>query len=248
MFKVRNLSKKFGNRLVVKDVTFNLKSKEIICLAGPNGSGKTTIINCILNIICPDKGEISLDGVKNKSHIFKERLAYVPDDLLLLDSLTGREYLEFINTMYGNKKNDKIVNVIKLYSMEGFLNLPIEKYSHGMKKKTQLIAAFMLSGTKLLILDEPFGGLDIESIIITKKLFKKYVANGGSILISTHDLEVAEKFCNKAIILSDGKILAMGQIEKLLTEHNSKSLEEVFSKLSITRERRNKIEEIIHNF
>lgn len=248
MLNISCLSKKYSNDIwAVKDFDLRLDMSEIICIAGPNGSGKTTIINCILDIIKPNMGEVFFNKHKNTSDTFKSLVAYVPDELLLIEALTGYEYLDFVNAMYSINNVNKLNSLIELYDMKLALKQPIETFSHGMKKKTQLIAAFMLN-SKLLILDEPFRGLDVESIIVTKKMLSKYIQSGGKILLSTHDLLVAEELCNRIIILSKGHIVAEGKIEELKSKYNCTNLEQVFMEVSILKNRSERIEKIIRDF
>lgn len=137
--------------------------------------------------------------------------------------------------------------LIELFDMQDSLNKPIETYSHGMKKKTQLIAAFMLN-SKFIVLDEPFRGLDVEAIIITKKIMHRYIEQGGSILLSTHDLIGAERLCNEISIISQGKKVAEGTVDELKKNYNSENLEEVFMKVSMLSSRSEQVEKIINNF
>lgn len=248
MLEIQNLSKKYKNNIWgIKDLDLFISSNEIMGIAGPNGSGKTSFINCLLGVMSSTSGKVELDGHSNKSKEFKQCVAYVPDDLILPESLTGKEYLDFVTSMYEivniKKKND----LIDLFDMNEFLKEPIETYSHGMKKKTQLIAAFMLE-SKLVILDEPFRGLDVEAIIVTKKLIYRYVNKGGSILLSTHDLLGAEKICHRIAIISKGKKVTEGTIEELKRNHNCDNLEDVFMKVSMLGSRSERFEKIINNF
>lgn len=248
MLEIHQLSKQYKNSVWgIQDFNLVINSKEIVGIAGPNGSGKTSLINCLLGIISPTSGNVELNGHSSQSKEFKQNIAYVPDDLILPEALTGREYLDFVTSMYELINAEKKEDLIEIFDMKQALNEPIETYSHGMKKKTQLIAAFMLK-SKLIILDEPFRGLDVEAIIMTKKLMKRYVDKDGSILLSTHDLLGAEKLCNRIAIIAKGEKIAEGKIEELKTKHNSNSLEEVFMKVSMLGSRSDHFEKIINNF
>ncbi|MCD7036036.1 ABC transporter ATP-binding protein [Metabacillus sp. GX 13764] len=248
MLEISRLSKKYKNRIwAVKDFDLSIAAGEIVALAGPNGSGKTSIINCMHNIIIQTEGEASLEGYPNTTPEFKKNAAYVPDDLLLPESLTANEYLDFVCAMYSQKPVLKRKKLIELFDMGKACDHPIETYSHGMRKKTQLIAAFMLE-SRLLTLDEPFRGLDVEAIIVTKKLMAKYAENGGGILLSTHDLLAAEAMCHRIAILSKGLKRAEGTAAALKKKYKSPNMEEVFMKASMLGERSDRFDEIIRNF
>ncbi|MDR6226131.1 ABC transporter ATP-binding protein [Desmospora profundinema] len=248
MLAIHQLSKRYKNNIwAVQDFDLSIRANELVAIAGPNGSGKTSIINCLLSIIDPTSGEVHLDGHPNDSHEFKQRIAYVPDELILPEALTGSEYLDFVTSMYEHANAEKRKNLIELFDMKAALNEPIETYSHGMKKKTQLIAAFMLKSS-VVIMDEPFRGLDVEAIIMTKKLMSKYVEKDGSILLSTHDLMAAENMCDRIAILSKGKKVAEGTVADLKKEHGCANLEEVFMKVSMLSDRSARFEKIIENF
>ncbi|ENQ3105067.1 ABC-2 type transport system ATP-binding protein [Bacillus sp. 491mf] len=248
MLKIHQLSKQYKNSVWgVQNFNLIINNKEIMGIAGPNGSGKTSLINCLLGIISPTSGNVELNGYSSQSKEFKQNIAYVPDDLILPEALTGKEYLDFVTSMYELINSEKTEDLIEIFDMKEALNEPIETYSHGMKKKIQLIAAFMLK-SKVIILDEPFRGLDVEAIIMTKKLMERYINKGGSILLSTHDLLGAEKLCNRIAIIAKGEKIAEGKVEELKTQHNSSSLEEVFMKVSMLGSRSDHFEKIINNF
>jgi len=247
MFEVIQLGKKYiKSTWAVKELDFCIDQKEVVSLVGPNGSGKTTTINCILGAIKATTGKVSYNGICNNTLEFKKMISYVPDELLLTESLTGREYLDFVAVMYGLDESTKRGELVKLFDMENFLDRTISEYSHGMKKKLQLISAFMLKA-KLIILDEPFRGLDVEAVIIATKLMKKYVQRGNSILLSTHDLNTAEQLSDRIIIISKGRKMTDGSAADLKKEYKCQTIEEVFMEVSINRNRRNEIEEIIGN-
>ncbi|SFS95690.1 ABC transporter ATP-binding protein [Marininema halotolerans] len=247
MLTIQELSKKFDQNFVVNQFDLTIQPHEIVAIAGPNGAGKTTIINCLLGITSPTNGEIHLDDFPQHTKEFKKRMAYVPDELLLPDALTGIEYIQFVNRMYERESGKKTEDLIELFDMQDAFKKPIETYSHGMKKKTQLIAAFMLN-SQIIVLDEPFRGLDVEAIIMTKRLMEKYTEKGGSILLATHDLLSAEAMCNRVAILSRGMKVAEGHANELKNQYDCKNLEEVFMKVSMLGERRERFEKIIDHF
>ncbi|UOY88293.1 ABC transporter ATP-binding protein [Bacillus glycinifermentans] len=248
MFTIDHLSKTYKNNVTaVSGFHIKIDRNQIVAIAGPNGSGKTSIINSILGIIKPSEGTILLDGLPNETAEFKQKLAYVPDDLLLPEALSAAEYIDFVSSMYHCTPKKRRKQLIELYDMEEALHEPIETYSHGMKKKTQLISAFMLD-SEFVIMDEPFRGLDIEAVINTKKLMKRYAATRGSILLSTHDMLSAEELCDKIAILSKGVKMDEGKVGELKLKYNNDSLEEVFLKASMLSDRGAHFDQIIRNF
>lgn len=248
MLTIKELSKQYKNHIWgIQDFDLAINQREIVAIVGPNGSGKTSLISCLLGVISSTSGTVKLDEYPSHSKEFKKYIAYIPDDLILPDALTGKEYLEFVTSMYGFTDVKKKNNLIKLFDMKEALKEPIETYSHGMKKKTQFIAAFMLN-SKLIIMDEPFRGLDVEAVIITRNLINRYVKNGGSILLSTHDLLGAEKICHRIVIISKGRKVAEGTVDELKKKNNCANLEDVFMKVSMLSDRSDKFEKIINNF
>jgi len=247
MLYVDNLTKIYNNKIVaIKDLSFSLNKNKVLGLVGPNGSGKTTTINLILGTIKSNSGEILYENYKNDSLEFKKKVGYIPDDLILPESLTGREYIDFILSIYSIKKSNKLNKLIKLYNMQDFLDILIKEYSHGMKKKIQIIVAFSLE-SELIIIDEPFRGLDIESIIITKQLFKSFIKS-GSILLCSHDLNLIEELADEVIMLYKGDTVAKGTSSFLKEKFECNDLEEVFMNVSIGEDRKHEIGEIISNF
>lgn len=247
MLYVDNLTKIYNNKIVaIKDLSFSLNKNKVLGLVGPNGSGKTTTINLILGTIKSNSGEILYENYKNDSLEFKKKVGYIPDDLILPESLTGREYIDFILSIYSIKKSNKLNKLIKLYNMQDFLDILIKEYSHGMKKKIQIIVAFSLE-SELIIIDEPFRGLDIESIIITKQLFKSFIKS-GSILLCSHDLNLIEELADEVIMLYKGDTVAKGTSSFLKEKFKCNDLEEVFMNVSIGEDRKHEIGEIISNF
>ncbi|PYZ98743.1 ABC transporter [Alteribacter lacisalsi] len=250
MILIKDLTKMYGRKFcAVKNVSLHIKEGSLTGLVGPNGSGKTTIINSILGVVNASEGTVRLKNHLNTSRTFKRHVAYVPDDLLLPEVLTGHEYLKFKASMYEldvSTKEDRCQSLSRLYSMEQALHEPIETYSHGMKKKTQLMAAFMLS-SRFLILDEPFRGLDVEAAMITKKMLHSYKSKGNAILLSTHDLLAAETFCDQVAILVKGTKVADDSVLKLKMLYGARTLEEVFLKASNLQERSREYDQIISN-
>ena len=247
MLYVNDLTKTYNNKIVaIKNLSFSLSKNKILGLVGPNGSGKTTTINSILGTIKCNSGSILYEDYKNDSLEFKKKVGYIPDDLILPESLTGREYIKFRLSIYSIKKSDKLEKLIRLYNMQDFLDILIKEYSHGMKKKIQIITAFSLD-SELIIVDEPFRGLDVESMIITKQLFRGFTES-GSILLCSHDLHLIEELSDEVIMLYKGDTVAKGSSDFLKDKFKCDDLEQVFMNVSMGEERKNEIGETISNF
>ncbi|MDR1473276.1 MAG: ABC transporter ATP-binding protein [Lactobacillales bacterium] len=248
MLTVTNLSKHYKNSTKgIDNISFEINKGEILCVAGPNGSGKTTLINSMLGFIKKDSGKVILNQNELIKLEVKKRIAYVPDETILIEELSGMEYLEFIQKIIGEIQYAKIQQLITLFDMDEDIFKPIASYSHGMKKKVQLISSFMME-FDLIILDEPCRGLDIESIYILKRLLKMVRDSKNMIFVSSHDLLFAEKICSKMIILLHGKMIDSGRIEYLKEKFNSTSIEEVFLKAVMTNKRGKEIENLLRNF
>lgn len=230
MLKISNLNKTYANgKVAVKDLNLSVEAGDICAFIGPNGSGKTTTIRCVIGTLDFNAGEILIDNhsIKNEPLACKSITAYIPDNPDVYTTLTGNEYLNFIASVYKISANDRD-EAIKYYAdqweLTKDLGLPIKSYSHGMRQKLVLISAFMRK-PKLLVLDEPFVGLDPQASFILKNIMHDFVKNGGAIFYSTHVLEVAEKLCNKVVMIKDGIVIKQGTMQEIKAD---KSLEEVF--------------------
>lgn len=233
MLSIKNLSKTYkGGKKAVSDLTLEIEPGDIYGFAGPNGAGKTTTIKCVVGISDFQEGEILIDGhsIKNEQEYCKSIIAYIPDNPDLYDHLTGIQYLNFIADIYGVSK-EKRINDIKYFGdcfkLTDDLGELVSSYSHGMKQKLAIISA-LVHHPKLMILDEPFVGLDPEAAVMLKKLMHELCEEGGAIFFSTHVLDVAEKLCNKVAIIKQGKLVVSGNLEEL-TE--GKSLEDYFMEI-----------------
>ena len=230
MLKIKNFSKIYSNnKVAVDNISLNVENGDIFAFIGPNGAGKTTTIKSVVGINDFNDGEILIDGlsiVKNPVEC-KRVLAYIPDNPDIYDSLTGVQYLELIADIFRIGKEERNA-LAKEYAeklgLEKDLNSPISTYSHGMKQKLVIISAF-IHKPKLIVMDEPFVGLDPKASFTVKEIMKDFVREGGAIFFSTHILEVAEKLCNKVAIIKDGRIIACGTMEEVKKD---KSLEKVF--------------------
>ena len=230
VLQIKNLTKTYpGGKVAVKDLSLDIEPGDIYGFIGHNGAGKTTAIKCVTGIIGFEKGEIYIDGIsiKEDSQKTKSIIAYIPDNPDLYDYLTGIQYLNFIADVFEVDKetrNNRIEKYGKLFEIYGDLGSLISSYSHGMKQKLAIISA-LIHQPKLLILDEPFVGLDPVATIKLKEIMHELCSMGSAIFFSTHVLDVAEKLCNKIAIIKKGELIDSGKIEEL-TE--GKSLEDVF--------------------
>lgn len=230
MLNIKNLTKTYkGSGKGVKDLTLSLSSGDIYGFIGHNGAGKTTTLKCIAGILDFKDGDILVDGhsVKDESLLCKKIITYIPDNPDLPEYLTGIQYLNFISDIYEISQKDRkerietYAGAFELISPLGDL---ISSYSHGMKQKLALISA-LIRKPKLLLLDEPFVGLDPKASLKLKEFMRELCNNGGAVFFSTHVLDVAEKLCNHIAIIKDGKLVASGETEKLT---GGESLEKIF--------------------
>lgn len=233
MLKITNLTKKYGDKVAVDNLTLHIKPGEIYGFIGHNGAGKTTTIKACVGIMEFDNGEILIDGIsvaKNPLEC-KSKIAYIPDNPELYDFMSGVKYLNFIADIYKVSKKDREERIKKYSEMFGLtsdLAQPISAYSHGMKQKLAVISA-LIHEPKLIIMDEPFVGLDPKATHLLKNIMRDVCASGGAIFFSTHVLDVAEKLCDKVAIIKDGRLIVSGDME---TVKGEESLEEVFLELA----------------
>lgn len=230
MLKINSLSKEYvGGMKAVDRVSLNVEDGEIYGFIGHNGAGKTTTIKCISGILKFEHGSITINGkdIKKNSLECKREMAYIPDNPDLYESLTAIKYLNFIGDMYDiepGKRKGLIEKYAAEFDIEKHLSDTIGGLSHGMKQKIVLISAF-IHEPKLIIMDEPFVGLDPAASFVLKKIMREHCNNGNSIFFSTHVLEVAEKLCDSVGIMKHGHLILNGKTSELVKEH---SLEDVF--------------------
>ncbi|MBQ6267549.1 MAG: ABC transporter ATP-binding protein [Clostridia bacterium] len=229
MLEIRHLTKSYGDKVAVSDLSLSIAPGDIYGFIGHNGAGKTTTIKACCGILGFDAGEILIGGhsIKEEPMVCKKMLAYIPDEPALYEFLTGRQYLDFVADIYRipkAKREEKIRGSAQAFEMQGALADTIDGYSHGMKQKLSIMAA-LLHEPKLMILDEPFVGLDPKAAHTVKQIMAQLCAEGGAIFFSTHVLEVAEKLCNKIAILKDGKLVVSGNTADVIGDA---SLEDVF--------------------
>lgn len=234
MLEIINYSKKYENgKLAVDNISLTVEKGDLFAFIGHNGAGKSTTIKSVVGILPYEKGEIKINGISVKDNPVecKKMIAYIPDNPDLYESLTGIDYLNFISDVFEvsiDKRKNIIEKYATLFGIKENLNNYIGSYSHGMKQKLAIISA-LVHEPKLLILDEPFVGLDPIASHAVKEVMKEFCSNGGAIFFSTHVLEVAEKLCNKIAIIKEGKLVVTGNMDEVT---KNSSLEDVFLELS----------------
>ena len=232
MLEIKNLSKTYGDKKAVDDLSLTIKDGELYAFIGHNGAGKTTTLKAIAGILPFESGEIIINGhsIKDDPLAAKKEMAYIPDNPDLYGFLKGIEYINFIADVYkveADVRKERIEKYAKLLEIYDDLADPINSYSHGMKQKIALISA-LVHDPKVILMDEPFVGLDPKASHILKELMRKMCEEGATIFYSTHVLEVAEKLCDRVAIIKEGKLLKEGKMEEVVGDD---SLEEVFLEL-----------------
>ncbi len=232
MLRINRFTKTYGNKVAVDNLNLHIAPGEIFGFIGHNGAGKTTTLKACCGILQFDQGEITVCGhsIRKDPLACKQSLAYIPDNPDLYEFLTGLQYLSFVADIYGISKADRQAGIQKyggLLGMTDDLSLPISQYSHGMKQKVAVMSA-LIHRPKLILMDEPFVGLDPLASHQLKNVMAQHCAAGGAIFFSTHVLEVAEKLCHKVAIIKNGKLVAAGPMEEV---RGNASLEEVFLEL-----------------
>lgn len=232
MLEIKGLTKKYKNadKNAIEDINLTIENGDIYGFIGPNGAGKSTTIKCLVGIHSFEKGSIMLDGlsIKDNPIEFKHQIAYVPDNPDLYEFLTGMEYINFVSNVYDEDvSKEDVINLAKKFNLENNLLEPIRTYSHGMKQKIALIGA-LIHKPKLIVLDEPFVGLDPKAAFDLKEIIKELCQNGMMVFFSSHVLEVVEKFCNKIAIIKNGQIVSSGLTDDV---KGDSSLEEAFLEL-----------------
>ena len=232
MLDIQHLTKRYGEKKAVDDLSLHIAPGEIYGFIGHNGAGKTTTLKAVVGILPFEEGEITINGVSVKTDPLtcKRQLAYIPDNPDLYDYMTGSKYLNFIADIFGvgaEERQERIRKYADLFELTDDLAQPIAAYSHGMKQKLAIISAW-LHQPKLIIMDEPFVGLDPKASHTLKGMMREVCDQGGAIFFSTHVLEVAEKLCDKVAIIKNGKLIKSGTMEEVKGDD---SLEEVFLEL-----------------
>jgi ABC-2 type transport system ATP-binding protein len=233
MLKIEHLTKRFGDKVAVNDLSLHIQPGEIYGFIGHNGAGKTTTLKSVVGILRFDEGDVFINGVSilKAPTACKKLIAYIPDDPSLYDYMTGIKFLNFVADIYGVSSELRAERIRKygdLFELTGDLAQPISAYSHGMKQKLAIIAAWLHDPT-LIIMDEPFVGLDPKASHTLKLMMREVCDRGGAIFFSTHVLEVAEKLCDKVAIIKEGRLIRSGSMEEV---KGDESLESVFLELA----------------
>ena len=232
MLNIQHLTKIYGGKKAVDDLSLHIRPGEIYGFIGHNGAGKTTTLKSCCGILQFDSGDILVDGVSIRKDplVCKKRMAYIPDNPDLYEYMTGIQYLNFIADVFGvpaAERAERIRRYGDAFELTGDLAQPVSAYSHGMKQKLAILSA-LVHAPKLLLMDEPFVGLDPKASHQLKVLMRQFCNGGGAIFFSTHVLEVAEKLCDKVAIIRGGRLIRAGTMEEVKGDD---SLEEVFLEL-----------------
>lgn len=232
MLKIDHFTKTYGEKKAVDDLTLHIQRGEIYGFIGHNGAGKTTTLKSVAGIMQFDSGEILIDGTSIQKDPIgcKKKMAYIPDNPDLYEFMTGMQYLNFVGDIFAipaARRKQRIQELADTFELTGDLNQPISAYSHGMKQKLAIISAW-IHEPKLILMDEPFVGLDPKASHILKGMMREVCNQGGAIFFSTHVLEVAEKLCDKVAIIKGGKLVRSGTMEEV---KGDTSLESVFLEL-----------------
>lgn len=232
MLKIENYTKTYGEKIAVNDLSLHISAGEIYGFIGHNGAGKTTTLKAVAGILQFDTGDILVDGISVKTDPLacKKKIAYIPDNPDLYDYMTGIQYLNFIADIFGvgaQERRERIRKYAQLFELTDDLGQPISAYSHGMKQKLAIISAWVHE-PKLIIMDEPFVGLDPKAAHLLKGMMREFCDQGGAIFFSTHVLEVAEKLCDKVAIIKKGELVKAGTMDEV---KGDTTLEDVFLEL-----------------
>lgn len=237
MIKFKNVTKVYNRTIkAVNNVSFEVRGGEIVGFTGPNGSGKTTTIKMLTGILPPDKGEIKINGFDIKKNMIqaKSSIGYIADSPDMFLRLKGIEFLNFIADVYKVSNDDRKKRVNELaerFELTDALSSPMMSYSHGMRQKLMVIAA-LVHNPPVWILDEPMTGLDPKSSYELKEMMREHAKKGNDVFFSTHVLEVAEKLCDKVIIIKKGNLLYDGTLENLESQHLNQTLENIFLEMT----------------
>ena len=232
MLQIEGLTKKYGEKTAVDALSLHIAPGEVYGFIGHNGAGQPTTLKCVVGILRPDAGKITIDGISFAEDPLecKRRIAYIPDNPDLYEYMSGMRYLNFVADVFcvdAKTRAERIAKYAAVFGMEKDLSEAIAAYSHGMKQKLSVIAAWM-HAPRLIIMDEPFVGLDPKAAHELKQMMRAHCDAGGAIFFSTHVLEVAEKLCDKVAIIKEGKLIRSGTMEQVKGDD---SLEEVFLEL-----------------
>ena len=240
MLELRNVTKRYPATVAVRDVSFVANRGEVTGYLGPNGSGKSTTLKIITGLLDPTEGEILFDGerVQLDPIAYRQRLGYVPEEPQLYPHLTGAEYLEMIGQLRGLPERalkQKVDGFLELLGLAGDRYVPISSYSKGMRQKV-LLAAALLHNPDLVLLDEPFSGLDVNSALVLRELIRELAARGKVVLFSSHELETVERVSTRVVILHKGRVVANDRIDRLREIMSLPNLEGIFAQLAVEQD------------
>ncbi len=238
MLEIKNLTKSYGQKVAVEDLSLNIASGELFCLIGPNGSGKTTLIKTVLGLLRPSAGSITINGIDitKEPEKAKSLMGYIPDEPTGWGNVTGEEFLHIVGALYGVTEAERrkvIPGLLDIFKVHEESRMFFEQYSRGNKQKFAILAA-LLHKPKLLLIDEPIVGLDPWSAVRAKEVFKNYIHDGNSVLMVTHTLTVAQEIASRIGFLEHGKLKAVGTLHELearLNLSSAASLDDVYAKL-----------------
>jgi|ERR1017187_2972450 ABC-2 type transport system ATP-binding protein len=240
MLELRSVTKRYSGIAAVREVSFVARAGEVTGYLGPNGSGKSTTLKMITGLIEPSEGQILFRGepIDRDRIRYRQRLGYVPEEPQLYPHLTGAEYLEMVGQLRGLPKQqlaEKIDGFLRLFSLHDDRYVPISSYSKGMRQKV-LLAAALLHNPELILLDEPFSGLDVNSALVLRDLIGELALRGKVVLFSSHELETVERVCSRVVILHKGRVVANDSIAELRALMSLPTLEGIFSQLAIEQD------------
>ena len=238
MIRLESLTKLYGSFVAVDDITLHVPRGVLYGFLGPNGAGKTTTLRMIAGILRPSQGRVLLGGddVHQRPLAAKLRLGFIPDRPFVYDKLTGAEFLRFVAGLYGQEGDvveRRIAELLEVFELTSWQDELVESYSHGMRQKL-IISSALIHRPECIVVDEPMVGLDPKAARLLKNIFRQFVGKGGTVLMSTHTLEVAEAMCDQVAIIQHGRIVARGTVADLRQQHQAgdASLEELFLKLT----------------
>ena len=240
MLEIHNLCKRFSGIVAVDNASFQARAGEVTGYLGPNGSGKSTTMKMITGLIEPTSGAILFAGerIQRDPVAYKQRMGYVPEEPQLYAHLTGLEYLTMVGQLRGlpdKPTAERIHGLLRLLSLHEDRHVPISSYSKGMRQKV-LLSAALLHNPDLILLDEPFSGLDVASVLVMRSLMRELAARGKVVLLSSHELEMVERVCTHVVILHRGKVVADDSIERLRSLMALPTLEDIFSQLAVEQD------------
>ena len=228
MLRICDFTKRYGDKVAVDHLTFSIGKGELCAFIGHNGAGKTTTLKACVGLIDMDEGDILIDGVSVRENPLKckQNIAYIPDNPDLYEFMTGAKYLNFMADVFGvdeKIRRERIRTYADRFELSAALSSPISTYSHGMKQKLAIIGAW-LHAPRLILMDEPFVGLDPKASFLLKEMMREHCAGGGAIFFSTHVLDVAESLCDRVAIIQDGHLVVSGDMEQVLGDRSLESL------------------------